>query len=131
MKLADVRSAYEALSGKTSEIVRQLSLAGVGLIWALKATGSQSVSVDPELVKAALFIALSLLFDFVQYVLGTTVWFLYFRHKEKEETKEADEFLAPAQINWPLWIFFYAKSAMMLIAYLCYIVPFLAKKFGV
>jgi hypothetical protein len=33
MKLEDVRAAYETLSGKASDLVRQLSLAGVGLIW--------------------------------------------------------------------------------------------------
>jgi hypothetical protein len=130
MKLEDARAAYEALSGKTSEIVRQISLAGVGLIWVFKSGTGTSLTLDPPLLKAALFIFLALVFDFLQYVIGTTVWFVYFRHKEKQGTKEGQEFLAPAQLNWPTWCLFYLKSATMLVAYGLYIIPFLVCKFG-
>lgn len=130
MKLEDARSAYEALSGKTSEIVRQISLAGVGIIWSFKSVSGQSFLLDSPLLKAALFIALSLLFDFLQYVLGATTWFIYFRYKERRGTGANEDFTAPPQLNWPLWILFYLKSAMMLIAYGCYIIPFLAKRFS-
>jgi len=130
MKLEDARAAYETLSGKASDIVRQISLAGVGLIWIFKSGTGSSLSLDPRLLKAAFFIFLSLLFDFLQYVLGTSIWFAYFRHKEKQGTKEGAEFLAPPQLNWPTWAVFYLKSAMMLVAYGCYIIPFLASKFG-
>jgi hypothetical protein len=130
MKLEDTRAAYEALSAKASEIVRQISLAGVGLIWIFKAGTGASLSLEPPLLKAALLIFLSLALDFLQYVLGTTIWFVYFRYKEKNGTKESDEFLAPAALNWPMWTLFYLKSAAMLIAYSCYIIPFLASRFG-
>src|ERR1700730_13680664 len=101
MKLADARGAYESLSGKASDIVRQISLAGVGLIWVFKSsTGSFSLSLDPSLLKAAFFIFLALLFDFLQYMVGTVVWYLYYRHKEKRGTQENVEFLAPSQLNW-------------------------------
>ena len=33
MKLEDVKNAYETLSGTASQIIRQLSLAGIALIW--------------------------------------------------------------------------------------------------
>jgi hypothetical protein len=130
MTLEDVRTAYETLSGKASDIVRQISLAGVGLIWIFKSGTSTSLSLEPPLLKAAFFIFLALIFDFLQYLLGTTIWFAYFRHKEKQGTKGGIEFLAPPQLNWPTWAIFYLKSAMMLIAYGCYIIPFLASKFG-
>jgi len=129
VKLEDARAAYETLSGKTSDIVRQISLAGIGLIWIFKSGAGTSLSLDPRLLRAALFIFLSLLFDFLQYALGTTIWFAYFRHKEKQGTKEETEFLAPRQLNWPTWGCFYLKSAMMLIAYGCYIIPFMASMF--
>jgi len=130
MKLEDARSAYENLSGKASDIVRQISLAGVGLIWIFKSGAGTSLSVEPQLLKAALFIFLALALDFLQYLLGTTIWFIYFRYRENKRTKETDEFEAPPQLNWPLWALFYLKSAMMLIAYSCYIIPFLASRFG-
>jgi hypothetical protein len=129
MKLEDARTAYQEFSAKASEIVRQISLAGVGLIWIFKSGTGTTLSLNRPLLKAALFICLSLLFDFLQYVLGTTIWFAYFRHKEKQGTKEGAEFLAPPHLNWPTWSLFYLKSAMILIAYGCYIIPFLASMF--
>jgi hypothetical protein len=129
MKLEDARAAYETLSGRTSDIVRQMSLAGVGVIWIFKSTAGISISLEGPLLRAALFIFLALLFDFLQYLFGTITWFVYFRYKEKKGTKEGAEFRAPAQLNWPTWALFYLKSAMMVIAYVCYILPFLATKF--
>lgn len=130
MKLEDARGAYEALSGKASDIVRQISLAGVGLIWVFKSVSGTSILLEPQLLRAAFFIFLTLAFDFLQYVVGTTIWFIYYRYKERTGTREADEFLAPPQLNWPMWVLFYLKSAMMLVSYVCYIIPFLASKLG-
>jgi hypothetical protein len=107
-----------------------MSLAGVGLIWAFKSSVGSSLVLDTQLLKAAVLISLSLLLDILQYVLGATIWFVYFRHKEKKGTKEGDDFLAPPQLNWPTWLIFYLKTAVMLIAYGCYIIPFLASRFG-
>jgi hypothetical protein len=133
MKLEDARGAYESLSGKASDIVRQISLAGVGLIWVFKSAvgaSTPALSLDPALLRAAFFIFLALLFDFLQYLLGTTIWFVYYRYKERQGTAESDEFLAPPQLNWPMWGLFYLKSAMMLVAYGLYIIPFLASRIG-
>jgi hypothetical protein len=127
MKLEDARGAYEALSGKASDIVRQISLAGVGLIWIFKSPGA-TFSFDARLVRAALFIFLALLFDFLQYLIGTSIWFVYYRYKERKHTHESHEFLAPSQLNWPTWFLFFLKSAMMVIAYAWYIIPFLVSK---
>ena len=131
MNLDDAKAAYETLSGKASDIVRQISLAGVGLIWIFKSGTGSSLSLDEPLLRASFFIFLALLLDFLQYISGTTIWFLYFRHREKIGTKQADEFLAPPQLNWPTWALFYLKCIAMLIAYGWYIVPFLASRFGV
>jgi hypothetical protein len=129
MQLSDARSAYEALSGKASDIVRQLSLAGIALVWLFRAGSDRAPVIDQSLLQAALFIFLALFFDFLQYLVGTVIWFLYFRHKEKSGTSEQDEFLAPEQLAWPTWALFYLKSAMMIVAYAAYIIPFLFKKF--
>jgi hypothetical protein len=129
MKLEDARAAYETLSSKASDIVRQMSLAGVGVIWIFKSAAGTAISLERPLLKAALFIFLALLFDLLQYVFGAITWFVYFRHKEGKGTEEDAEFLAPPELNWPTWALFYLKTAMMLIAYVCYILPFLATKF--
>ena len=129
MQLVDARSAYETLSGKASDIVRQLSLAGIALIWLFRVGPDKTPVIDQGLSRAALFIFLALFFDFLQYLVGTLIWFLYFRYKETHGTSEEDEFLAPGRLTWPTWTPFHLKSAMMLVAYAAYIIPFLARKF--
>ena len=132
MQLGDARSAYEALSGKVSDIVRQMSLAGIALIWLFRttpATPGRLAVINPELLRAALFVFLALTFDFLQYLVGTITWFLYFRHKEKQRVSEKHEFQAPPSLNWPTWTLFYLKCAAMLVAYVAYILPFLATSF--
>lgn len=130
MKLGDTRAAYEALSGKASDIVRQLSLAGVGLIWLFKTETGSAAFLDIHLLRAALFIFLALFLDFLQYLSGTTIWFLYFRYRENQGTSEETEFQAPASINWPTWALFYLKATLLVIAYVVYIIPFLFSKFA-
>jgi hypothetical protein len=129
MKLEDTRAAYETFSGKASDIVRQISLAGIGLIWLFRSGTATDPLLDIRLLRAALFIFLALLFDFLQYLAGTVIWYCYFRHKEKNNTKLSDEVLAPTWLNWPTWTLFYVKSAMMVIAYAVFIIPFLLSKF--
>lgn len=129
MQLGDLRSAYEALSGKASDIVRQISLAGIGLIWLFREGTDKAPVVDPDLLRAALFISIALFFDFLQYLIGTVIWFLFFRYQEKRGVAEKDDFLSPERLTWPTWTLFYLKSAMMLIAYSVYIIPFLFTKF--
>ena len=121
MKLASAREAYEALSAKASEIARQLSLAGIALIWLFKSGTSTNAVLDRGLLRAALFIFLAITLDFLQYLAGTAIWFMYFRYKEKRGITEEDGFEAPEQLNWPTWSLFCLKSAMMLIAYFGYI----------
>jgi hypothetical protein len=130
MKLSDTKAAYEALSGKASDIVRQLSLAGVGLIWLFKTETASAAMLDIHLLRAALFIFLALFLDFLQYLFGATIWFVYFRYKEKKGTTEKNEFEAPASLNWITWALFYLKATFLLIAYVGYIIPFLASKFA-
>ena len=58
MRLENVRSAYEDLAAKASDIVRQISLAGVGIIWVFKSSTSTSLSLDPKLLWAVLLFSL-------------------------------------------------------------------------
>ena len=130
MKLEDVKNAYEGLSGTASQIVRQLSLAGIALIWLFNVGTVAAPVLAHPLVQAALFIFLALFLDLLQYLVGTFTWFVYFRHKERAGTAEDAEFLAPAWINWPTWGLFCLKTTAMLVAYLGFILPFLFSKFS-
>lgn len=123
-----VKETYEALSGVASGIVRQLSLAGIALIWLFK-NGANSVPVlEPQLLQAAFFIFVALSLDLLQYLVGTLTWHRYFLYKEQQRTLPDATFEAPNWINWPTWTLFWLKSASMIIAY-SFILPFLYKKF--
>jgi hypothetical protein len=130
VKLEDVKNAYETLSATASQIVRQLSLAGIGLIWLFNAGTGVKPTLPHQLLQAALFIFLALFLDLLQYLLGTFTWFLYFRKKERAGTAPDQEFLAPVWINWPTWSLFCLKAAAMLVAYLGFILPFLFATFS-
>jgi hypothetical protein len=129
MKLGEVQNAYEALSGKASDIIRQLSLAGIGLIWLFKTSLGTSEQLDPRLLRGTFFIFLALTFDLLQYLIGTATWHIYFRKKEREQTTEEEKFEAPEWINWPTWTLFWMKSTAMVIAYAIFILPFLICRF--
>lgn len=129
MKLEDVKNAYETLSGTASQIVRQLSLAGIALIWLFNIGTGAKPALPHPLLQAALFIFLALFLDLLQYLVGTFTWFLYFRKKESDSTAPEEEFLAPAWINWPTWFLFSLKAICMLVAYLVFILPFLFTTF--
>jgi len=130
MKLDDVKNAYETLSGTASQIIRQLSLAGIGLIWLFNVGTGARPALPHQLLQGALFIFLALFFDLLQYLVGTFTWFGYFRMKERAGTPENAAFLAPAWINWPTWFLFSVKAGCMLIAYLGFILPFLFTTFS-
>jgi hypothetical protein len=129
MKLEDARSAYENLSRTASDIIRQLSLAAVALVWVFKTGSGSSFALEPQLRQGLLFVFAALFFDLLQYLVGAATWHIYFRVREREHTGSKQEFEAPVWINWPTWTLFWMKAAAMLISYGVFILPFLIKKF--
>jgi hypothetical protein len=134
LKLQDAQSAYEDRSATASQIVRQISLAGIALVWIFRVAPNSSspiqVVLDSGLRRGAFFIFLGLFLDLLQYLVGTIIWFAVFRYQEKRGLEEDDEFYPRAELNWPTWLLFWAKVASVMVAYLAYILPFLVRKFG-
>ena len=117
MKLADCRNSYYYNSGKASDICRNLGLAGLALIWAFRVTSHGETIIPNTLRWAGVSLIVGLSFDFLQYVIGTIVWGVYHRFKEKC-TNEEQEFLAPAWINYPANTCFILKQVSIGIAYI-------------
>jgi hypothetical protein len=132
MTLKDVKDAYEGLSAKASDIVRQLALAGIGIAWLFRNTTGGVDRLDPKLIDASFLIVFALLFDLLQYLVSGTIWLVYFRHKEKQKPKlkPETEFEAPPSLNWPNFAFFYLKAAALFAAYVLYIIPYLWWRLG-
>ena len=93
MTLDDARSAYEALSGKASDIIsRQLGLAGIALIWLFRVDTPKGPTLDSSLLRgASSFSAPSSAISYSTAV-GATIWFRYFRHEENEGRDDNAQF---------------------------------------
>jgi hypothetical protein len=115
--LKDVRDSYYDFSGRASDVGRQLGFAGLGVVWIFKFGDAGNESVREELVPVAALIVLALACDFLHYLSGTLVWGVFARVKEKHGVKDADEVAAPPALNWPALVFFWAKAAFIVIAY--------------
>lgn len=126
MKLKDARDNYYFNSGKTSDNVRQLALAGIAVVWIFKFDVNGSPHVPPELLLPLGLIAFGLAVDVVQYAVGTLCWGIYNRWKEQKVGEDV-EFKAPRQINWAALTFFVVKVIAVIAAYY-FILNFLAHK---
>jgi len=124
MKLNDARENYYFFSGKTSELIRQLGLAGIAIIWIFKRDVAGLPKVPPELIRPLWLIALGLAFDMLQYATSTLIWGTYQRHKELAGVNENAEFKAPRWFNWPGITLITLKVVVIAFAYV-YIIRFL------
>ena len=129
MKLSEFRNISNNNTAKASEITRQLSLAGIAIVWLFKNPEKDSHLIDYILIYPLIFLSLALIFDLIQYVIGGYIWMTFFRQEEKKLTiDELDpEIKAPENKRNIIYLFYYAKIISMLIAY-TFIFIFLFKK---
>lgn len=118
MKLNDSRENYYFYSGKTSDIVRYMALAGFGVIWALKSEFALEGVSKIYLPYALIFLGITILLDLMQYVIGTALWGIYNRKQEiKLELNEQKNISPGKYFNWPTLIPFWLKVITIFIAY--------------
>jgi hypothetical protein len=125
MKLKDSKEYYSFFTGKVSDIVRQLGLAGIGLVWVFKIDLNGKPVIPPDLITAAKWVVIGLGLDLLQYVYGSFVWGIFYGLKERKGIGEDTEFSAPRPINWLTILFFWAKIGTIIYAY-WYILKYLA-----
>jgi hypothetical protein len=125
MKLKDVLDNYYFHTGKTSELVRQLGLAGIAVIWLFKKDVAGVPKIPGELLLPLLLIVLGLAVDLLHYISAAVIWGIFHRWKEKQVGSE-DEFDAPRQLNWPAIVFFALKGPAIIAAYVL-LLSFLAR----
>ncbi len=124
MKLQGYRDTFYTYSGKVSDICRSLALAGVGILWIFKKESNGQISVPQELILPGLLIIAGLLADLLQYFIGTVIWFIYYRQKERQDVGEEVEL--PLHSEWlevPIQIVFWLKAVLFVVAY-CFIALF-------
>src|ERR1022692_3067659 len=96
LTLKDLREAYYALSGKASDIVRQLGLGGIALIWVFKTDRGGGEWVVPSgLILPGILIVIALGLDLLHYLAATAIWGIFNWKKQNEGIEEEATFSAP------------------------------------
>jgi hypothetical protein len=132
MDLIEYNKKADEYTAKASEIIRQLAFGGIAIIWLFKTTINGKDVIDRFLIYPLAVLALTLLIDLFQYLLGAIIWKRFFRReeqkRERNNVKDADV-RAPKKLSAPLYILFGLKSILMLTSYIL-IVIFLFNKIG-
>jgi hypothetical protein len=120
----NIQGTYAKASGKTSDIARQLSLAGVAFIWIFSGgnvvtTSQGHLVVTNDLLAAGLCFVIALGLDLLQYVYRSIAFgFLgWFREKKLQNNKVIDT-LVPRPLNYPTLFCFWAKVAAVITGYI-------------
>lgn len=119
MKLSDYRQTYYDFSGTLSSLVRTLAIAGIGIIWIFKFEQNGVPQIPKELFRPLLFLTLTIIFDFFQYLSSTMVWGIYQYREEKKlaDINEDPELKASVWCNTPSLLFFIIKQVSLIAAY--------------
>jgi hypothetical protein len=118
MKLGKAWDAYYAATGTASTVVRQLSLAGFGIIYIFR--NAKTGRLPRFLLWPSIFILLTIAFDIAQYVSQSITWRRFAleqedKHKKTDDQAEVDD---PAKtINAPAEILFVLKVACATVAF--------------
>ena len=117
MKLSEIRKTYEDLTGKLSDINRQLCFTGFGIIWIFNKT-SNELSVPQELYIPAIWLIIALFIDVIQYVYSSIAWAVYYTKKRKNNANDNEvDVDENTKINYPTWCLFILKIIAMCIGF--------------
>lgn len=129
MKLRDANQCYQDLSGKLSDLSRQLAFAAIALVWIFKTESNGRFQLPNGLLWVAIFAVAALLSDFLQYAYSSLVWGWIHRSKEKELKHDQEkDFRIRREINWPTIAFYWGKTVSVALAYFCllrFLIPLL------
>jgi len=118
VKIAEVKADYYEASSKVSDIVRQLSFAGIAVVWIFR-VGDKTGGMHymPEMVDPLGLFVISLGLDLCQYTyktvaLGTLNYFAHREHPD-DETK----ITYPRKLNWATNVLFVGKATACIVAF--------------
>lgn len=116
--LKEIRKAYEELSGKASEICRQLGYAGIGIIWIFN-TNKDGIAIPEQFYLPLILICLSLTLDLAGYVINTVIWYTVYLFNHKKNVSDDDRDIKDSEwINMFTWMIWIVKIGLMVWAYI-------------
>ena len=117
MNLKDAREYYYFHTGKVSDIVRQLGLGAIAIVWLFRSGDTTALAIPSELLTPLKLVVAGLALDLLQYAFGAALWGFFQWRKERSGTRETGEFEAPDWINWPALVCFWLKVLAITYAY--------------
>jgi hypothetical protein len=118
VKLADFKNDYYIHSGSASLVSRQISFAGIAVVWIFKSDSSEGLALPETLMIPLFLLLLSLAFDLMQYTVSAAIWGIFHRCKENEfGVGYEEEISAPSYLNWPALFFFWGKLLFLGVGY--------------
>lgn len=115
-KYKDYRTDYYALSGKASDVARQLAFAGIAVVWVFKQQEVAKVTLPEVLVLPALLFVVALALDLLQYVFATLIWGQLVQHYADKVGE--DEVIETSKVrNWPALCCFWLKISFVFAGY--------------
>lgn len=118
MSLKTCWDTFKSNTTSASTIARQLAFAGIAVVWIFTNREQGGLALNNSLLWPSLMFVSALVCDFLQYLSGSIIWYLYTRKKEKELGAECkDEFSWSEKLNYPAFFFFWTKCALILVAY--------------
>ncbi len=119
MKLSEYKNDYYEYSGLASSTSRQLTFAGIALLWIFKSGSDGNYSLSVELYIPAVALIVSLGSDILQYVTATIIWGIFHRYHEcnRNNNNPDTELEASKYLTWPINFFFYLKLISVIYAY--------------
>jgi hypothetical protein len=117
MKLINAREAYYEFSGRASDVARQLSFAGLAIVWLSALQNREAADLPPVLTLVTGLLVLGLALDLLQYLYASAAWGILQRVKEIQGVRDDDDFRVPSKINWPTNALHWLKVVPILAAY--------------
>lgn len=117
MILEDARDNYYFHTGKVSDIVRQLALGAIAIVWIFRSGEGTTFAVPSSLLFPLKLVITGLALDLLQYAFGAALWGIFQWRRERSGISEADDFKAPSSINWPALVCFWLKVVAISYAY--------------
>lgn len=114
-----VRDAYQELTGKASDVARQLAFAGIGVIWIFRISGDSVVSTLPEaLLPPTVCFVLALTLDLLQYATSAVTYGLFsWRLELRVQRNEVVRDDHPAWFNRVPIAFWVVKVLLVIVGY--------------
>jgi hypothetical protein len=122
MKLKELKADFHAFSKAASDVSRQLSLAGIAIVWILKSNDKEGTeyiaNLDRALISTLQFFLFSLAMDLLHAFIPSIIYGIRVEKEDLKKTSEETEL--DFSFSWviPAWILYILKIISMILGYI-------------